>query len=487
MTKMKKIIRYTLASALLSLCGTASAQNLNSAYFLDGFAYGHQLNPAKEYDRKGYFSVPILPGNLNVGVRGNLGLQDLLMKNPNGNGLVTFLHPALTDAQALKGIKDDNKFLTDIRYDIFSLGFHALRSYHTITLGIRANVGVNFPGDMLMMVRNLENKNYEFSNMGATGKAWAELGYGYSRNVTDAIRVGGKFKFLLGVGYANLQMDKLNLNLENENKWTANATATAEVGVKGFTWGETETKEYSDAYKQAHPGKPGTYEQIDFDNIDVDKPGIGGKGASFDLGVEWDLDKQGFVPGLKFSAAVVDMGFIKWSNVAVARNKGEAFVFDGFQNIKVSDGQGVDLEDQVDDLGDRLNDLISLQPGAYEEKSSRAIGATMNMGLEYTMPFYKRMSAGFLFTKHFQDVYSWNEERLSLTISPLKAIEASASLGFGTFGTNFGWIINFHPRAVSLFIGGDYTLGSLSKQFIPLRSNANISMGINFPLGKSRM
>ena len=44
---MKKIIRYTLVSALLSFCGTASAQNLNSAYFLDGFTYVSNLDGKK--------------------------------------------------------------------------------------------------------------------------------------------------------------------------------------------------------------------------------------------------------------------------------------------------------------------------------------------------------------------------------------------------------------------------------------------------------
>mgnify|MGYP006365408307 FL=1 len=56
---MKKNLRNILAVATLALCGTASAQNLNSAYFLDGYTYGHQLNPAKDYDRKGYVAFPI--------------------------------------------------------------------------------------------------------------------------------------------------------------------------------------------------------------------------------------------------------------------------------------------------------------------------------------------------------------------------------------------------------------------------------------------
>ena len=47
---MKKNLRnILLATAALGCSATASAQSLNSAYFLDGYTYGHQLNPAKDY------------------------------------------------------------------------------------------------------------------------------------------------------------------------------------------------------------------------------------------------------------------------------------------------------------------------------------------------------------------------------------------------------------------------------------------------------
>ena len=48
-----KTIKYTLAALALTLSGSAFAQNLSSAYFLDGYAQGHELHPANEYDRNG--------------------------------------------------------------------------------------------------------------------------------------------------------------------------------------------------------------------------------------------------------------------------------------------------------------------------------------------------------------------------------------------------------------------------------------------------
>ena len=469
--------KYIIGVALLAISGTASSQNLSSAYFLDGFAYGHELNPAKEYDRSGYFSLPFLPSNFNFTVRGNVGVEDFLLKNPNGKGLVSYLHPSASIDDAMSNFHNNNKLLNDIRYDILSFGFHTKKAYHTVTIGLRTNFGFNMPYEIFEFSKNIENKNYDFGDMGTTAQAWVEAGYGYSRNVTEAIRVGGKFKFLVGAGYADIKMDGLRLDLSGDDRWIATANGTAEVGVKGFTWGPTETKEYS--------SKPGTYEQIDFDNVDVESPGIGGLGAALDLGVEWDMGKQGILDGMKLSMSLLDLGFIKWREVSTAHNNGDPFELK-FDEIKIKDGEGTDIDDQFDKFDDQLSDLMSLQDGGTTKKA-RMLGATLNIAAEYTMPFYKHLKVGFLSTTRIQGVYSWNEEKLAATVSPVKWFELTGNIGVGTLGFNTGWVLNLHPRAFNLFVGMDYVLGKMSKQYVPLRSNANLCMGINFPLGKSRV
>ena len=95
---MKKNIRNILAVVALGFCASASAQNLNSAYFLDGYTYGHQLNPAKDYDRLGYVSFPVL-GNINVAMTGNLSLTDFLKFN--GNQLTTYMNPNISDRKSV--------------------------------------------------------------------------------------------------------------------------------------------------------------------------------------------------------------------------------------------------------------------------------------------------------------------------------------------------------------------------------------------------
>ena len=196
--------------------------------------------------------------------------------------------------------------------------------------------------------------------------------------------------------------------------------------------------------------------------------------------------KAGTRGRLKLSASLLDLGFISWSDVAIAQNKGDAFVFNGFHNIQVSDGPGEPLDEQADDLGDRLSDLYSLQDGGSGSKTT-GLGATLNLAAEYALPSYRHLKFGLLSTTRLQGVYSWNEERLAVTLSPAKMFEMSCNVGVGTLGANLGWVINFHPRSFSLFIGSDHCIGKFSKQMVPLRSNYDFCMGINIPFGKSRI
>ena len=474
---MKKIKHLITAITLTATCNVA-AQNLNSAYFLDGYAYGHLMNPAKDYDRSSYFSVPFLPGNLNFGLKGNIGLENIFLKNPNGNGLVTYMHPSISYDKAMSNFNNNNKLIYDQRYDILSFGFHGMGGYNTFTLGLRSNIGMNMPYELFSLTKRLENRDYEIEDLGVNATVWSEIGLGHSHQINEAWRIGAKAKILLGGGYVRLNVDELDMNLKNPNRWVAEGNATMEMGLKGFTWGETETKEYV--------SKPGTYEQLNLDNADIESPGLNGGGFAVDLGAEWDLGKQGLLDGMKISAALLDLGFIKWSNVGMAYNKGEEFVFDGFQDIQVEDGPGTSFDDQIDELEDKLSDLISLQDGGTTSKA-RSIGATFNLGVEYALPAYDKLSFGLLSTTCFRGEYTWNEERLSANVSPVKWFEVGANVGVGTFGASFGWVVNIHPKGFNLFMGMDHMLGKLSKQGIPLKSNVDFSMGINFPLGKSKI
>lgn len=466
---MRRTFKYIAAVLAMFAASETQAQNLYSAYYMDGYAYGHEMNPAKDYDRQSYFSLPLLPGNMNIGISGNVGLKSFLKPLNDGSGkLGTIMHPAFTYNEAMSGLKKNNKIIENFHYDLLSVGFHAFKGFNTITIGMRQDFGFTAPKELFGMLKNLENKNYNISGLGAQANAFAEVALGHSHNINQAWRIGAKAKVLLGLAYADVKLNNVKLDLTAEDKWIATADARAEVGTAGFTWGQ--------------PDEDG---QIDFDNADVDGVGMNGGGVAFDFGVEWDLGKQGLVDGLSINAALLDLGFIKWKNVGIAKNNGKPFEFTGFNNIKVEDGPGVEFEDQTDDYGDRIEELYNLQSSG-ESSKARMLGMTFNVGANYVLPCWKKVDFGFLSTTHIQGKYSWNEERFSANLHPCKLFEMGVNLGVGTLGTSFGWILNFHPRGFNLFLASDRLCMKYSKQMIPLKPQANIAMGINFPLGKSR-
>ncbi len=468
MNKMKNL----LVALALVCCGTTMAQNLNSAYFLDGYTFGHRMNPAKDYDRQAYFSIPAL-GNVNMGMGGNLALTDIFKHN--GNGLVSFMHNSLSASEALEGFSSNNHTRLDMNLDLLGFGFHAWGGFNTFNVSLRTNVGLRAPYDLFDATKSLTNKDYDISGTNLDAMAWAEIGLGHSRKVADAWRVGAKMKVLLGVGRAHLAVENARLELASQDRWLLTADAQGEVSLKGFEWGEMETKEYNQG---------GTYEQINFDNMDVDGAGIAGWGLAFDLGTEWDLGEQGWLEGMTISASVLDLGFISWADTHKAYNKGKEVVFTGFNDMQVEGGPGTAVEDQADMYGDRFSDLIAMQDGGVGSVTSM-LGATVNVGVEYQMPFYRKLSAGLLSTTRIQGDYTWNEERISATVSPLSWLEASVNVGFGTMGTSFGWVANIHPKGFNLFVGMDHMMGKLSKQGLPLNSNTGVTVGINIPLGKA--
>ena len=109
-----KNYRIFLAVAALGMASAATAQNLKSGYFTDGYQYRHDLNPAFANEQN-YVAVPAL-GNLNVGLNSNIGVDNILF-NVDGRTAL-FLNPNVRADEFLSGINEKNKISEDLRVKI---------------------------------------------------------------------------------------------------------------------------------------------------------------------------------------------------------------------------------------------------------------------------------------------------------------------------------------------------------------------------------
>ena len=463
---MKNIAKYMMGAAMMCAATGVSAQALNSGYFLDGYLFKHQLNPALESD-KSYFSIPVL-GNMNFGTMGNVGLANFIYPTA-GNKLTTFMNSSVSADEFLGGLRNINKMSMNLNTSIISMGFRGWGGFNTLDIGLRSSSSIYVPKDFFEFMKvgqSGPNTVYDLGSMGISTSNYVEIALGHSRQIFDNLRVGAKFKVLLGGLYANMNLSNTKITL-SEEKWEVMANGEMNIAMAGLN---VPTKEETGA---EYTGNEGTL--VDFDNIEMDSPGLGGFGLALDLGATYQV-----MDNLTVSAAIRDLGFMSWNNNIYASTNNEAWRFEGFKDLSIDGDSENSLDNQLDQLTDDFESYTNLHRISAGGKLSKALAATLVIGAEYEMPFYNKLSAGFLSTTKINGPYSWSEGRFSANVSPLSWFEAGINYGITSYGSTMGWIVNFHPKVLSLFVGMDYIVGKVGKQYIPLNNlNMNLSMGLS--------
>ncbi len=469
MKNIKLNIRRVSSFLLMMIFAVAvSAQTLRTGYFMDGNLFRYRLNPSF-VGQRGYVSLPVL-GGVNINTMGNLGMGDLIYDSPlNNDKLVTFMHSSVSEKEFLDNIDDNNVLRLDLDMTLLSLAFHAFGGYNSIDLSLRSHTGMNLPYDMLKFMKVMGAENYSFSDLCLQSRNFADLSLGHSRYINKNLSVGGRLKFLFGLGYADVLFDKMNINM-NGDSWMINAKGEANIALGG-------------AYTYSDEPTMGGKTVVDgYDNVAV---GLHGFGMGIDLGASYDLSDV-LLKGLIVSASVNDLGFISWNKTArAAIDPKEPYVFNGFNNMAIHSGEGT-LDDQFEGLSDDMEDFLALEDKG-EGSVTTGIGAKLNLGIEYKMPFYDRLSAGLLYTHCFDDVFSYNQASLMLAVSPVNVLDFAVSGTLSDYGAGFGAMANLHCPGFSFFVGTDCFVGKVGKQFIPLENmNASVSFGINIAFGRHK-
>ncbi len=450
---MNNIAKSIMCVALTAAtAGTAVAQN-RSAYFLDNYTYNYQLNPALGRDGKFDISMPVL-GNLNVGLSSNFGVKSFIHKLPDGQ-LVTFLHPEVSADDAMKQFKNHNRLGFDLREGILSIGFRGLGGYNHISINAVANAQVRVPKSLFsFMKEGISNRTYDIGRVDLHADAYAEIALNHSHDlghIVPGLKIGGSFKFLAGIANVDVNMDRADLSL-GENEWTATTDGVAQISLGGFGWKLTDDNKIDD---------------VEMDGFTAPI----GYGIAFDLGATYEWND--FTFGLAFN----DLGFINWNHTNKAGTNGE-HTFNS--NDYVLDP--ADIDDSFDKMKDDFENLYDLRAEPGEYTRCRALAATMNASVEYTLPMYRALSFGLLNTTRMAHRFAWTDFRLSANYTPVKWLGLAVNYGIGTFGSSFGWMLNIAPKGFNLYVGMDHTLGKLAKQGVPLNANAQLSFGINFPI-----
>ena len=335
------------------------------------------------------------------------------------------MNPTVGSQEFLSNLHTNNHLSVNLRMPIIAFGFRGFGGFNTFEIAFRSNTSVNLPYGLFdFMKTGMSDEggtHYRVKDLTVRSNNYAEVALGHSHEIIkDRLTIGAKVKFLVGGANAEAKIKRMDITM-GQDEWLIDAEGQVEGSLKGGYFESKEPDEH---------GKPG-----EIDGFDIDGPGIGGYGVGFDLGAVYKMDD--YVEGLTLSAALLDLGFIKWNNGLKAKMQ-HNYTFKGFENpiaVKPGEGEPGDIDDELDNLGDQFEEFIKFYDDGTVKSRTTKLATTMNIGAEYVLPYYKNLKFGLLSSTHFNKPFTWSEARLSANVAPVRWFEASVN--YVRMGTEF--------------------------------------------------
>lgn len=455
---------------------TAHSQELETGYFLGGNPYAFRMNPAFQSERN-IFSVAL--GQTGLGAWSNLGVSTLFYPDANGQ-LYTFMNERVNAAEFLRKVGKNNRIDLDARVNVLTLGFWSDRRFFTIDLNVRSLNAVSAPYDLFSFWKEgTESKNsFDFSGTGFRSKNFVELAFGWSRNYDNVFNLGVRVKGLVGIVEAEILAEKLQLSMASD-LWEIQAKSVLNASSPSLTY--------------SRDGDELNLESIMLDDRHY---GPAGYGAALDIGASWNV-----LPYLTLSAAVLDLGPMRWNREISGVSPETAYAW-----APSDDEEGhtvLSWEDELDEASAALSGIFRFKDRSGSGAAFEMLPFRVNVGAEFRMPFYDRLSVGALYQGRGGNSFSRHTGRLSLNWSPLNFLSMSTSASLNKMGESLGFALNLHPAGINLMVGCDYFpfhFTSIAPMFDDLpdryRSLAvlprdqmklNLYIGLNLALGWSRL
>ncbi|MCQ2158792.1 MAG: DUF5723 family protein [Bacteroidales bacterium] len=460
---MKKSIS-TVISLFAFVCAL-SAQNAQSSFFLDNYAFNYRINPAI-MSEKSFLGIAI--GNTSMDLSSSLGVNSMFF--PTENGLVTGFNKSVSSEKFLSGIKDINTLGTSECLNLLAIGVRSEKSMFNLEINVNTDVSASIPRDYFAFLKNGfdENTSYNLANLHVGGKGYAEIALGYARNFGEKLTVGIRAKGLVGLANVDMAIDRAEF-VSSGQSISLDAGIRARIAAPAIEIGTTPE------------GK------LDFTNAGLSDDYLqpAGLGLAFDLGATYEI-----IDDLTLSASVMNIGALKWNYGLNATSSG-SIVYSGFGGVDVSGA--ANAQDELKKIGDQAAELINLkETGEGVVSELQTLPITANIGARWKLPVVRFISVGALATVHSEKYSKWFDVRAGATITPIKWLSASANIGTGTFGPVCGFAASVNLLCFNIFASVDGIIGpqaqgtfegvTIAYPVGPFRYTANL--GINIQFGK---
>lgn len=363
-----RIIKHTLQVVFiflfLALSFNSKAQTDLGSYFMPTSWGANQLNPSFADSAKLQIHLPIIGYQFFHSPK--IGLDEIIFQNGDQN--------VLSLDAVLDNLEDENEFNSDLEINTLAVGIRFKKFLFSLSHKIRFSSQLNYSDKLAQLIWNgnaqFIGETVEFGPE-LTVNAFHEIGLGLQYELTNKLSIGGKVKYLSGIGSVVTRNSSASLftsediyQLTFETDYVLQNSSFLEInGVNDFNF---------------------TINRFTLDNLFSSNIGLG-----IDLGLNYQV-----TPKLNISASVTDLGSITWND-----NTTE------FSSIGEFDYDGVDLSNFFAD--DSLEFDIKLdtleQIFGFQESSTASYQTQLNSAfyLSGQYDLTEKISIGLLYRNIF--------------------------------------------------------------------------------------
>ncbi len=481
-----RLIRFVILFVMLTCTYTLNAQQINTLYFMDNVPVRHILNPAFQPTTQFYVSLPVIGFTQAYVGNNSLALKDVIY-NYNGQ-TITFLNQNGDIDRFYNKLHNNTVVNAGLQTNLLAFGFKSDKTFWNFGISEKLDAALSIPKSLFQLslygTPDSLSNFYNFYNFQSDVSVYTEFALGFSTPVNEKLTVGAKLKFLYGTLNFSNKNNQLNLNA-GIDKW--NFIAAGSTNEAGPVQVNVSTN-----LQQVTTVLPTSIN-------DWLRPY--GLGAGIDFGAEYKLNEN-----LRLSAAVTDLGFIRWYKNVRNVNYSADYTFDGVAGI-TSDMSLSTIEQIYNRLvtGNNLVDSITnaVQSAGQFTASRNAyttpVSTNLNLGVEYNI-LQDKLGFGLLSNSRFFRETTTEEMALSVNARPYDWLNASLSYSllfgnFSTIGAGLGLKTGFLHWFVSMdyipFYKSTLKLSNISSSYpptkipIPYTSKAfNFAIGVNIVFDK---
>lgn len=445
-----KNLKYIFFSLFTLVCvHQASAQQVNTLYFMNSVPQAMKYNPAKQSEAKFTLAFPVT--NISTHVFNQFNYNDI---STTENGVSTLNVDGFLDK-----LSPENAQLSSVSSEVFGLYYQKYKWGFNFSVNYQVLEHMTYSKALFQtLLKGPAHTLGTQQNLASVADVYGfyDFSLGGNYRINDQLTVGATLKLLFGTHQINAQV---NGNILQEDNASLDFKMGGNVELRSRGLGEIVDEE-------------GNFD-VDLNDDELTKSfsSLSNTGFAIDLGAVYQFSDE-----LAFEASVRNLGFIKWkdngSNYVAPL---EEISYGGADMLELLNGNVTDAFPSISDSIQFDNtDTLSVE-------STSTLPVIVNLASTYEL--WDHTTAGVLFSQMFYkgDYYP------SLTLSVDKQFGKFFGLGLSytadkTSFANLGALVSFGFPGFQLYVVSDnlLTAGFNWDQ----AKTANLRFGLNLPFGK---